>query len=78
MEKYIALNKRSKKQQKEYYSSRRGSWDGVKPYTRVFAEEGKFNKAQRSRDKAKLRKCDAGDAQGRPLFDWFHVYGDLT
>ena len=33
-QKYIPLAKRSKREQKEYHSTRRGSWGGVNPVTR--------------------------------------------
>lgn len=32
---FVPLRKQSKKKQKEYYSSRRGSWNGINPITRV-------------------------------------------
>ena len=31
----VALNKRSKKAQKEYYAKQRGSWYGLNPITRT-------------------------------------------
>ena len=33
--KFIPLEKQSKRKQKEYYASRRGSWGGVNPVTRT-------------------------------------------
>jgi len=33
-QRYIPLNKRSKREQKEYFASRRGSWGDVNPVTK--------------------------------------------
>lgn len=35
MEKMIPLSKQSKKERQKYYASKRGSWNGVSPVTRV-------------------------------------------
>ena len=35
MKKYIPLNKRSKRAQKDYYSSQRSTWNGLNPATRT-------------------------------------------
>lgn len=35
MEKMIPLSKQSKKERRKYYASKRGSWNGVSPVTRV-------------------------------------------
>lgn len=32
---FVPIEKRSKKQQKEYYKNKRGSWGLTKPYTKV-------------------------------------------
>lgn len=55
MEKFIALDKRSKKEQRAYNNAQRGNWMGVNPCQRTFPDKKKFGKAQRSRDKAALR-----------------------
>ena len=34
-EKFVPLEKRSKKEQKAYHAQQRGSWNGVNPVTRV-------------------------------------------
>ncbi len=33
--KYVPINKRSKKEQRKYYSSQRSGWNGIDPVTRV-------------------------------------------
>lgn len=35
MDNYIPISKRSKKQQKEYYSQHRNTWNGLNPVTRT-------------------------------------------
>lgn len=42
--KMIPLNKQSKKAQKEYYSKQRGSWNGVKPVTRVIKSKKVYDR----------------------------------
>lgn len=35
MKKMVPLSKQSKKERRKYYSSKRGSWNGISPVTRV-------------------------------------------
>lgn len=35
MKKMVPLSKQSKKERRKYYASKRGSWNGVSPVTRV-------------------------------------------
>lgn len=35
MKKMVPLSKQSKKERRKYYTSKRGSWNGVSPVTRV-------------------------------------------
>lgn len=35
MQKMVPLSKQSKKERRKYYASKRGSWNGVSPVTRV-------------------------------------------
>ena len=43
----ISVSKMSKKAQREYYASKRGSWNGVNPVTRIVPNKGKnaYNRA---------------------------------
>lgn len=61
---FIPLEKMSKKERKARYAERRGSWEGVKPYTRTIESSDGFSKAKRSREKAKLK----GMQDGVPFF----------
>lgn len=49
MLKMVSLQKRSKKQQKQYHQAKRGSWNGVNPVTRS-VPSGKIY--DRARDKS--------------------------
>ena len=61
MKKYISLDKRSKKAQKEYYAGFRRTWDGVNPETRIMPNGKAYN---RKKDKEKLRKSDCLSENG--------------
>lgn len=56
MRKMIPLNKQSKKKQKAYYDSQRGSWYGVDPVTRV-VPSGKLY--QRTKERKRIRQAFA-------------------
>jgi len=43
-EKFVPLEKQSKRQQKEYYSSRRKDWNGVNPVTKVMPNAKSYNR----------------------------------
>ena len=61
MKKYIPLDKRNKKAQKEYYAGFRRTWDGVNPVTRTMRNGRAYN---RKKDKEKLRKIDCLSKNG--------------
>ncbi len=44
MKKLVPLKKQSKSAQKEYAASQRGSWEGVKPITRVVESRKKYTR----------------------------------
>lgn len=44
MKKLVPLKKQSKKEQKAYAASQRGSWEGVKPVTRVAESRKKYSR----------------------------------
>ena len=55
MKKFIEYSKMSKKAQKEYNAAKRGSWNGLKPFTRTVKDKKHRTKADRCREKAALR-----------------------
>lgn len=55
MTKFVPLEKQNKKAQKAWNNSQRGSWNGVKPYSRTFKDAKHRTKADRSKEKVALR-----------------------
>ena len=53
VKRYVTIDKRSKKAQKEYYSKQRGTWGELNPVTRSVPSGKTYN---RNRDKQKNRK----------------------
>lgn len=51
--KMIPLSKQGKKQRKEYYSSRRGSWNALSPVTRIVRSKKAYD---RNRIKQECRR----------------------
>lgn len=43
-EKFVPLEKRSKKEQRAYHAKQRGSWNGVNPVTRVVPNKKVYNR----------------------------------
>ncbi len=54
MKKYVSLDKRSKKAQKEYYSSLRRTWGGLNPATRTVPNGKAYN---RNKDKQERHRA---------------------
>lgn len=50
MTSFVSIEKRSKKEQRAWYAKQRGTWNGVKPITRVTPDKKKYN---RKREKAR-------------------------
>lgn len=49
---YVPLEKRTKKQRREYYARQRNDWNGVTPVTKVIPDK---KKPDRLKEKARLR-----------------------
>lgn len=62
MKKYVSIDKRSKKAQKEYYSKKRLTWGGLNPVTRSVPSGKTYN---REKDKQERRRI------GREFSDGF-------
>ena len=62
MKKYVSIDKRSKKAQKEYYSKKRLTWGGFNPVTRSVPSGKTYN---REKDKQERRRI------GREFSDGF-------
>ena len=53
MNSYVTMDKRSKKQQREYYSAQRHTWGQVNPVTRTMKSVKTYD---RSREKKELQR----------------------
>ena len=49
LKKMIPLKKQSKSSQKEHAASQRGSWEGVKPITRVVESKKRYSRKRLSK-----------------------------
>lgn len=49
MKKYIPLKKQSKAARKEHAALQRGSWEGIKPVTRVAESKKKYSRKRLSK-----------------------------
>lgn len=50
MAKMVPLAKQSKANRRKYYRTRRGSWNGVSPVTRIAKNNRQFDKNQAKRE----------------------------
>ena len=54
--KMIPLEKQSKRNQREFFSKKRNSWNGISPVTRVAPDKTKYSrKRQKAEDRRSLR-----------------------
>ena len=53
MDRYVPISKRSKREQKEFYSSQRNTWNGLNPVTRTVPNGKGYN---RNKIKAEERR----------------------
>ena len=68
MKKYVSLDKRSKKAQKEYYSERRVTWGELNPVTRSVPSGKSYN---RKKDKQEMRRADLRSGDGFEVSSFF-------
>lgn len=69
MKQYVALDKRSKKAQREYYSKQRSTWGDVNPVTRSMPNGKAYD---RRKDKQEIRKIARAEAGiGYKIFFYF-------
>ena len=58
MSKYVSLDKRSKKAQKEYHSKQRRTWGEINPVTRSVPSGKAYNRKKEKRGSAKNSEMD--------------------
>lgn len=59
MMKYVPLEKRSKRAQKEYNARQRGSWNGVVPVTRIGPDASKYDRSRQRRENMRSQREEA-------------------
>lgn len=64
MNKYIPLNKQSKRQQREYHRQRRGDWNGLSPVTRADANPKAYDRNKSKKDTRFIAGEGFGDGAG--------------
>ena len=65
MKKYVSLDKRSKKAQREYYSERRHTWGELNPVTRSIPSGKTYN---RKKEKKRIGRELSNEFQADPFF----------
>lgn len=50
MDRFIPLNKQTKKRQKVYHSAQRGTWGAVQPVTRIVRSRKAYDRSKTRRD----------------------------
>lgn len=66
MEKFIPVSKMTKKQQKEYYSKHRSTWNGLNPVTRTVPNGKGYNRKKQKQEDCKngrLSRYDRDDCR---------------
>lgn len=51
MNRYVPLNKQTKKQQKAHHSARRNSWGAVHPVTRIAESRKAYDRAREKKER---------------------------
>ena len=66
MDKFIPIDKQSKKKQKEFYAKQRGTWGTFNPVTRTVPNGKAYNRN-------KLKQEDRRKQDSLPLFVWLSI-----
>ena len=72
MKKYVSLDKRSKKAQREYYSERRHTWGELNPVTRSVPSGKTYN---RKKDKKRIGRELSNEFQADPFCYFVERFG---
>ena len=64
MKKMVPLSKQSKKERRKYYASKRGSWNGVSPVTRVV-------QSRKIYDRKRMKSADRKSNSAREILYYF-------
>lgn len=61
MEKFIPINKKSKKAQKEYYTKKRNTWGELNPMTRTMPNGKGYNRKKMKQEDRRNGRLSHGD-----------------
>ena len=61
MEKFIPINKKSKKAQKEYYAKKRNTWGELNPVTRTMGNGKGYNRKKLKQEDRRNGRLSHGD-----------------
>ena len=77
MQKYVSLDKRSKKAQKEYYSKRRVTWGELNPVTRSVPSGKTYNRKKAKEEMRRINK-ESGSGFGFDSFLLYNIWVDTV
>ncbi|MDD6812350.1 MAG: hypothetical protein PUD93_10860 [Lachnospiraceae bacterium] len=64
MDKFIPVSKMTKKQQKEYYSKHRNTWNGLNPVTRTVPNGKGYNRNKQKQEDYRNDRLSRYDREG--------------
>lgn len=64
MVKFVPLEKRSKREQKEFHAAKRGSWNGVNPVSRKAESKKIYDRNRMKKEERRSRR----DGRSSPFF----------
>ncbi len=68
MDKFIPIDKQSKKKQKEFYAKQRGTWGTFNPVTRTVPNGKAYNRNKLKQEDRRSGRLSYGKQDGLPLF----------
>ena len=78
MKKYVSLDKRSKKAQKEYYSGLRRTWGELNPVTRSVPSGKTYNRNKSKQEMKRIGRESEGGYGADPLFCSYVLFNSFT
>ena len=73
MDKFIPIDKQSKKKQKEFYAKQRGTWGTFNPVTRTVPNGKAYNRNKLKQEDRRSGRLSYGKQDSLPLFVWLSI-----
>ena len=73
MDKFIPIDKQSKKMQKEFYAKQRGTWGTFNPVTRTVPNGKAYNRNKLKQEDRRSGRLSYGKQDSLPLFVWLSI-----